>query len=518
MIHQLGNRRHYKSDLAEKMLFLEGNRFSLSNGYDLYRKVYDVNPYTLLLKNARQTGKTQTIANFISLKTIVKPFTKSFYLSPSQAQTTRFSHTKLMKVVNGSPAIKGFFSGKSVNNVFLKVADNGSEVTLGYASDDPDRIRGITSDDNYYDEIQDMDLVEVMTVADSCMDASLDPHKILSGTPKTVENPLEDMWVRSSQTEPLIYCSKCELYNKPTIKNIGLKGFICAKCGKILNVRNFKWRDTNNNPWRIKGFHIPQIVIPAHTENPKKWDILLEKFETWPRSKFNNEIMAESDSKGTRLLSMRDLEECCGQYRMAAYPSAAIKEGVDTIVAGVDWSGGGKDGISRTVVYVWGVRTDFVFKTLYYKIYDSEDPVASVEDVAAVCDRFGVRLVIGDQGEGSLANGMLAAKLGKHRVGKFRYGMFSKPVETDSVTGVFKLDKTTIIDNYFKFIKDKGVIFPDIVDSKPAFDDVMAEFSEVTHVGKKIWKHSMNRPDDCLHAMIGGWIAGKLLKRDLTFY
>ena len=75
-----------------------------------------------------------------------------------------------------------------------------------------------------------------------------------------------------------------------------------------------------------------------------------------------------------------------------------------------------------------------------------------------------------------------------------------------------------MIDNYFRYIKEQGVIFPDIVDCKIAFDDVMAEFSEVTKTGKKIWTHSMSRADDCLHAQIGGWIAMKLLKRDLSFY
>lgn len=510
--------QYLRSQLAENFLFLEGKRFSLSNGYDLYKTIYDIPYTTMVLKNGRQTGKTQSLANFMGLDSFAIPYMKSFYISPSQSQTTRYSHTKLQKVISGSPKLKYWFSKGEVNNVFLKTAGNGSECTLSYASDDPDRVRGITSDRNYYDEAQDMDLFEIMVVADACMDASPDPRKHITGTPKTFENPLEEMWQRSNQCEVLIRCRACNLYNLPSEKNIGKHGFICRKCGKTLSVRDFTWKAMKPDNHRVVGFHIPQIVIPAHTENPKKWDLLLEKYETYPTSKFKNEVMAESDSQGSRLLTKEELIHCCQSYRMSRTPHPSILNGIDFTVGGVDWSGGGKDGVSRTVLHIWGVTPDLRFKTLFYQVFPSEDPVSSVDEVVNLCRVFNVRLVIGDQGEGSLANGILREKLGKHRCGKFRYGAFSKPIEVDKDTGVYKLDKTTVIDNYFSFIKAEGVIFPDEADMVVAFGDILAEFSEVTNTGRKIWKHSMSKPDDCLHAQIGGWIAGKLLKRDLTFY
>ena len=507
----------YRSDLAEEVLVLEGKKFTLSQGYDLYRDIYDCDTSTLVLKNARQTGKTLTIANFMTLDLVSTPFIKALYVSPTQNQTTRFSHTKLMKMINGSPRAKIFFNTKAVNNVFLKVAANGSELNLSYASDDPDRIRGVSSDRNYYDEVQDMDLSVIMTICDACMDASFDPKKIVSGTPKTLENSLEGMWQLSTQNEPLIWCDSCKKWNKPTINNIGTKGFICAKCGKLLNVREFTWKSFNPKS-KIQGYHIPQIVLPSHTENPKKWDIVLERLETWPLTKFKNEILAESDSVGARLLNKDDLVKCCHPYNISMTPTRDIIKDVDIVVAGVDWSGGGKGGISRTVIYIWGVMPTLRFKTLFYKTFPVEDPVNSVDEIVRLCDIFGVKLVIGDQGEGSLSNGILSNKLGKHRVGRFRYGAFARPIEVDPETGIYKLDKTTVIDNFFKFIKDEGTVFAIDSDMAVAFNDVLNEFSEVTHTGRKIWNHGINSPDDCLHAMVGGWIAGKLLKRDLTFY
>jgi hypothetical protein len=508
-----------RSHLAESILRFEGAKFSLSDGYDIYKAIYNIPTTTLLLKNARQTGKTLSISNFIAIDSVSIPYIKSLYISPSQGQTTRFSHTKLMKVINESPIVKHFFTGEGVNNVFLKVARNLSEVTLSYAADSPDRIRGITSDRNYYDEVQDMDYANISSVADSCMDASQDPRKIISGTPKSMENPLEELWQRSSMTEALIRCEMCKVWNRPGVRNIGAKGFICAKCGRTLDVRNFVWRDFAEKKYRIKGFHIPQIIVPNHTENPVKWEILIEKFETYPTSKFKNEIMAESDSTGTRLITKDEILACCHKYAVADYPSPALKQDVNIIVAGVDWSGGGQtDETSRTTLWIWGVTPLLKFKTLFFKIYPIADPVNAVDDIATMCDRFGVRMVFGDAGEGYLANGLLATKMGRHRVGACRYGSFAKPFMCHPDTGVYMLDKTIMLDNYLMGIKSEVTIFPNSNQMETPIEDILSVFSETTNTGKKIWKRSLSKPDDCLHAQVFGWLAGKMLSRDLSFY
>ena len=505
-----------RTQLAERLIKLDGNPFSLEDNYKIYQAIYNGNYKKMLLVNGRQTGKSITFSNFMVLNSVARPHHKSLYVSPSEAQTTRFSHSKLKKAIKSSKALKAMFTG-GTDNVTLKIANNESEINLSYASDDPDRIRGITSDDNYYDEVQDMDLSEVMIIAGACLDASQNPREYISGTPKTVENPLEDQWSMSSQSEVLVYCEACNKYNKPGIKNIGKHGFICQKCGRTLDVRNFVWYDFNKNG-KFKGFHIPQIVVPNHTMNPDKWAKLLEKFELWPRNKFNNEIMAISDSLGTRLITKEDLLCLCHDYEISRYPEPALVKDIEFNTAGIDWSGGGKDGVSRTVVHIWGVRPDFKLKTLYSEIYVGQDPVQSLDSIVKVLSDFGVRFVIGDRGEGSLANGILAEKLGRHRVGQAQYGSNKEPITLDPETGVYRLDKTIIIDNYFKFLKDKGIIYPNAVQAKIMIEDSLNEFSEITRMGKKIWTHSSSKPDDSLHAQIFGWLAAKILKRDLTFY
>ena len=505
------------STLAEKVLSLDGKPFDLHNGYNLYINIHDCGARKVLLKNARQTGKTITIATKMALKAAFMPYRKSLYISPSDTQTSRFSHSKLKKMLQGSQYIKSKLTGKEVtDNVYLKILNNGSEINLSYASDDPDRIRGATSDDNYYDEIQDMSIFEVMIVAGSCSDASTDPTWTSSGTPKSIENGMEDLWQQSTMSEPVVKCDGCNKYNVPTEKNIGKFGFICANCGKLLNVRDFIWVDFNKSS--IKGFHIPQIVVPFHTENTIKWEELLFKYEKWPKSRFKNEILAESDSTGKRLIERGDLEKLCTPYSMATTPHPSMLSGVEFNVAGVDWSGGGAHGNSRTVVHIWGVMPNMKLKTLFYKIFPTEDPVASVAQVTEILNIFNVRFVMGDRGEGALANGLLEEKLGKHRVGQVFYGSHREPFTIDPKSGVYQIDKTVIIDNYFKFLKDCNVLFPDKGDMREGFDDVMNEFSEVTKMGKKIWTHSPSKPDDCLHAQVFGWLAFKLLKRDLIFY
>ncbi len=51
-----------------------------------------------------------------------------------------------------------------------------------------------------------------------------------------------------------------------------------------------------------------------------------------------------------------------------------------------------------------------------------------------------------------------------------------------------------------------------------AIEDVLAEYEEVTKMGRKVWRHAPSMPDDCLHAQIFGWFAYKITKGDIQFY
>jgi hypothetical protein len=150
-------------------------------------------------------------------------------------------------------------------------------------------------------------------------------------------------------------------------------------------------------------------------------------------------------------------------------------------------------------------------------MYPGQNPVMVVEDIAEVCLRYQVALVVGDAGEGHLANNELRKRIGVHRVQQVQYGSQKKAM-TWNGEDRFTVDRTTLIDNYFMLIKNKGVEFCRIDEMRPAFEDILNEFEEVTSTGKKVWKHSPQRPDDCLHAGIFGWVAHKIVNNDIKFY
>ena len=79
-------------------------------------------------------------------------------------------------------------------------------------------------------------------------------------------------------------------------------------------------------------------------------------------------------------------------------------------------------------------------------------------------------------------------------------------------------DRTTLIDNYFMLLKNKAVEFAPESQMKMAIEDILNEYEEVTQHGKKVWRHSPHKPDDCLHAGLFGWVAHKIAIGDTKFY
>jgi hypothetical protein len=527
---------NYRSHIAESLFFVEGKPLSLVN-YPMYLAIYDGQFDRILLKTGRQVAKSTTISCFSIAEAIGIPHFKSYYISPSQEQTRKFSHTRVGKILQYSQELRRTFVGaESIDNVYLRMLKNGSEMAFTYALDDPDRARGFSADRCCFDEIQDILYEPVVPVIEECMSNSKHQYSIYAGTPKTMENTIEFLWSLSTQSEWVMRCDGC---NKSTfidtVKALGKTGPECLNCRKALNPRLGRWIDMKPGA-RIKGFHISQPIMPENvplafspgTEQEaafKRWRKLLDKMEEYGEVKFLNECIGVSTSTGARLLTKEILEMLCGDYAMSRMSSPDAMKGIVKVVAGVDWSGGGgevkgTEGLlkSRTVLHVWGITAAGQLKTLYYKIYPNGHPTGWIDDIAEVCQNWRVELICGDAGEGALANALLKQKLGEHRVVQVRYMALSKPIEWNPNTLAYHADRTTLIDNYATAMTQKKVIFARITEMQPAINDILNVYEETTLQGRKVWRHSPTQPDDCLHAQLFGWIAAKVLTGDLRFY
>jgi hypothetical protein len=346
-------------------------------------------------------------------------------------------------------------------------------------------------------QCQDMLYDPVIVVGNETMSNSDYHFETYAGTPKTMENTIQYLWEISTQTEWVMKCPGCSKYTY--IDNeaaVGNEGPICVKCKAYLDPTAGTWIDLNPGK-SLKGFHISQLIMPQnvplsmkrigqkeHEMSVSRWDRILQKRDESPISTFRNEVLGVSDSIGTRLISKEELEALCVEPPLQLFPSREHMLGCDIYVAGIDWSGGGTTGVSRTVVWIWGhnVKTDRLV-TKAYKVYPGLNPVEAHEEIVRVCKAYNVKFVVGDAGEGALANDLMRKGLGHHRVTQVQYGSNKHALEFNNVDRYLG-DRTTLIDNFFMFLKDKKASFGPLAEMKVAIDDMLNEYEEVTTLGK----------------------------------
>jgi len=521
------------SELAEAWLRLDGRPFSLVN-YPMFRSIYDGRYKRTLLMTCRQVGKSTLLATFSIIESILIDFFRTLFVAPTQEQTHKFSTSRVGKTIIFSPLIKQHFVGSATTNrVLSRMFKNGSEINFSYAIDDPDRARGNSADRLSLDEVQDMILSIVEPVLRECLSESIYQFQNWGGTPKTNENAIQYLWETSSQTEWVLKCDGCNKYNIiRTEKSFSPAGPICLSCAKLLNPRNGLWIDMKKD-MDVKGFHISRAIMPRNvpaawtrqtdielaTELWKEVYAKLEGRNAYPISKFRNEVIGVSDSVGRRVVTIEMLREAStGPFILRKPVMNQNMMGVAKVAAGIDWSGGGTMMTSRTVLWIFGwIPSRDLYRTLYYQIYPGMNPVDEVMDIAQTLQMYGnIGLVACDRGEGNMPTDMLRKKFDPRRVVKIHYSAESKKyVKWDPEASLYVVNRTVAVDSMMSALYRHEIEFPkDLAASgpiRPPFEDILNEFEEVNRRGNKIWDHSPDKPDDCLHAMIFARLALQLL-------
>lgn len=137
--------RARRSDFVHNILHLDGKKFDF-RGRDYLRPVYDRDDRQVLLKTARQVEKTTFVGNNLTITSVVQPYNKALYVSPSHTQTRQFSNEKLRPAIEKSPFIAKYFQDSSISTqVFEKGFTNGSFIFLRSAFRSADRTRGISA-------------------------------------------------------------------------------------------------------------------------------------------------------------------------------------------------------------------------------------------------------------------------------------------------------------------------------------------------------------------------------------
>jgi len=532
-----------RSEFAQSIIHVDGNPINFIN-YPMFRGIYD-GPYKkMLLFTCRQVGKSTTIGAFEIAESALVPHFKNLFISPSKEQTHRFSTLKVGKMINYSPLIKKLFvTAKTNNRVFSREFSNGAEINFSYADDDADRVRGLSGDRLCLDEVQDIILDVVMPVVQECLSESKYQYEIYCGTPKTNENGIEYYWRNSTQTEWVMKCTGCNKYSAiRSEKQFGKFGPVCTKCQTYLNPLLGTWVDTNDDKdVEIKGFHISRAIMPKNVpicwpegelrdKAKEKWKNVINKLEgpqAYPLAQFRNEVIGVSDSQGRRLVTLETLNSMKTGPRFQIMGDAITLRNITRIAAGVDWSGGGTQNKSRTVLTIIGRvnGTEGKNRLLYYKMLPGLNPVDEVNEIFQTIQKNNTNegIIVGcDAGEGNMGTDMLRKKFSNpKKVIKFRYsGALKSYIKWDPEGNYYSVNRTASIDSIMSSLNQSKWEFPrepeGIMDT--GFSDILNEYEEVTREGRKFWSHSPTKPDDFLHSLNFARIALQLLigELDLT--
>lgn len=518
-----------KTTFVTALIHLDGKNFDF-NGRKYLEPIYNRNDSEILMKNARQTEKSTYLSNDLVIKSLVQPYNKSLYVSPSHMQTRQFSSEKLKPILDNSPLIRTYFQDSSVSQqVFEKGFLNGSFIFLRSAFRSADRTRGISARNLYIDEIQDF-LIDQIPVIRECTSHFHDSLNVFAGTPKSLNNPIEVYWKTTSQNEWLVPCRSCGKWNFLDEKNIAPTeaymthklppGPICKYCGKPIDVTTGQWVSMCPN-MPMKGYRVPQLMVPWICGLFSQWIKLLWKRDNYPISQFYNEVLGLSYDSASSPITQEELVSICGDHSFwdldnLTYEQLNFGRGC-LLTAGVDW-GEGLDGsekspsgklrpASYTVLTIGYYHTNNQFKVVAIKKFTGKevDPDYVVKYIAQVCKALGIELVGVDWGHGWGVNNHLIRLLGGgNRVVQFQYlPKLKQKMKWDSLGFRYHLQRNFLMSELFYDMKHGNILFAKWTEFEPYSKDILAIYTEYNEYRKEMkYDHRISDPDDFFHSLL----------------
>lgn len=486
--------------------------FSITNA-PWFKAILDKGYPIVLLKTARQVGKSVGFfaRAFGYMSTI--PGFKSMYGAPTNTDLHTFSDEKLKDFHRFSPIINDYFmKGPDTKDSFSRwVFRNGSSLTLRNAARGGANFRGPTNDLIGIDEMQCMP-TEAIPIARKTLLRSSFRYEIYSGTPLTMDNPIQGMWDRSTQAEWYVRCYHCSGGDRNYYVIVGLKNFtpmglICDRCGKLINPLDGMWVEHYPTS-EIKGFRIPQGLGDWTDYRDLYWNTI----KTEPIHNVHNEVLGLSYDSAVQFLSMKELRDAVDP-RIELVSSIPENLAMRKTFIGIDWSMGGGCFTS----FVVGLDLDgihwapLMMRIIPHGVKDGDH----FGEIIVAIDTFRVNMVVADVGVHGDRNFRIADHMGDpQRVVQCQYvyspeymGKFfqetrklnvGKPMALTS----FKTDMVT----------RKNVRLPSL-DQIPEFvQHLIAEKVETNRMGFLQYILPSGRNDDGLMAMVYANMAHRILR------
>jgi hypothetical protein len=511
------NTRFLPSDFINRLIYVDGHPFSKGGGFEsrpYLLPICDRNHKKLLLKCGRQVEKSTTLGNRLLTFHCLIPFFRSLFIAPTETQVRRFSMERITKTLLTSPGLKPIREAMTLDNVMHKEFPNNSSLMFGSVFHTPDRVRGVAADCIQLDEIQDI-VSDHIPVIEETLSHSNPEYKYFwaAGTPKSMDNPIEVYWDRfSTQHEWTVPCERHTPlhWNVLGIKNVGLEGLICDKCGERINASSGKWQMLGNPKAEFHGYHISQLMVPWI-----QWSSIITRMKRYPVDKFYNEVLGLSYDSGTRPLSRKDLQKHCVPDMHYTYIQLVELQRRHQLrlFMGIDW-GTGTD--SFTVVTVVGYHPVHGRLTdLYSKKFIGEeaDPVRQLELIKQMINDLEIERVGCDWGFGYYQNDSLMRTYGRQRVASYMYTAGqTRKVYWEPNLRRFMVNRTAVMSDIFNGIKRGAFHFFDekyfLEEFGSDFLNIFAEYSERARM--VLYNHPVGRPDDSFHSFLYAVLASML--------
>lgn len=520
------------SAFISALIHLNGAPFSLL-GREYLLPIYDRGDKQILLVFSRQTEKSTLLSNNLAIKSIVKPFTTSLYVSPSHSQTRMFSSSRMKPLLEFSPLIAKYYQSTAVAQmVFERGLTNGSYIFLRSAFRSADRARGISvSGALTLDELQDFYTSEIPVILE-CTSHYPDASTVFAGTPKTMDNPIQLYWESSTQNEWLVPCGACNHWNFLDEQNIAPTemytsgklppGPVCKKCMKPINPARGRWMCFSPGK-AIQGYRVCQLMVPWCINTMDQWAKILWKRDNYPLSQLYNEVLGLSYDGASKPITKDQLISLCDvNHRLLPdVPTAAKVAHVrqhSQLCAGVDWGTGGDSSerspsgklqpASYSVLTLGTYVNQHTFKVHYIRKYTGKyaDPNYVVGDIVRVCEMYNVKTVGVDWGFGWGVNNDLVRRLpnGPKRVIQIQYVPKQKePCKYDPAGWKFQLHRNLYISELFHAMKTGHIALPSWKEFEPYAADILAIYSEYSEYAREIrYDHRLTTPDDVFHAIL----------------
>jgi hypothetical protein len=465
------------------------------DGRPYLKAIYGCYPRSVVLRCSRQVEKSTYLANSILYELAMFPGIRILYVAPRAEQSRLFARLRILRAIEESPLLRRRLLGERSTKQRLNDMSftNGSLLHFRSAYSSADSARGLSIDSLYVDEYQDMAHGH-LPVLEEAMSHSTRPRTVLAGTPKLIENHLEEAYLHSSRNEWRIPCKHCGAEHLPTAEILVGAALRCPACHNALDPQSGYWKTLNPLAERA-GFWVNHFMAP--------WldaaDIAVRRKE-YDDVRFKNEVLGLPTFLGDHVVTIAELQACCTRFRMPRGAADLRPDLRHSLVAGIDWSGGAKTQSAICVGYLDASR---IFQVVHLATFrPKEDPLAVVNQLVDICRRFGVISIAADSGMGQLNNRMVLSDLTpRHPFTTISYVATTSTPTADPPYHRWSVSKLQSIGHLLGRVKLRQITFPDFSESGPFLEDFASELAIYNDELRTItFKCPDNAHDDVLHA------------------